>query len=131
MVVSSGQIVYDGDHTRTAVSSITCRPMPGDASAGYLSAPGRMGPHLAAARVETSEPDGEHEHGKPIVFEFDISVPEPRQGLCFSFQVVNGDSLPVCHFWLLSSDNAFGSTVGMTACGARCRGRACTWERII
>jgi len=111
LVISAGRVAYDGD-TRTAVWQ---HYMPIEASkiGGNYVAPGCAGPHLASAIVETSDAGGEHSHGKPIAFEFHIAVPTPCQGLCFSFQVVNEDSVPVCHFWLLNSDYAFGATAGV------------------
>jgi lipopolysaccharide transport system ATP-binding protein len=112
LVLSAGQIEYDGD-TRTAVAEHYMPEETAGLSVSYASAPGRTGPHLASVHVETSEPSGEHDHGKPISFRFEISVPSPCPGLCFSFQVLNEHSTPVCHFWLLSSDAPFGSTTGV------------------
>jgi lipopolysaccharide transport system ATP-binding protein len=112
LVVSAGRVEYDGN-TRTAISQ---HYMPVEASTidgNYVAASGRTGPHLASAFVETSDLGGQHGHGKPIAFGFHIAVPTPCQGLCFSFQVVNEDSVPVCHFWLLNSDEAFGATAGV------------------
>jgi lipopolysaccharide transport system ATP-binding protein len=110
VVISAGQVVYDGD-TRTAISEHYMPPaLVGEK---YVAAAGRTGPHVVSAFVETSDPGGEHTHGKPITFEFHIAVPMPCQGLCFAFQVVNEDSVPVCHFWLLNSDYSFGATEGI------------------
>src|SRR5262249_29742627 len=44
-----------------------------------------------------------HRWGQPITFEFALQVTEPREGMCFSFQVVNDLQQPVCHFWLFDS----------------------------
>lgn len=112
MALSNGEIAYDGD-TRTAILEYYG---PDDGGAGetlYVAPAGKKGPHVAQARVETSGPGGDHDHGKPLVFEFDIAVPGPCPGLCFSFQVVNDDSVPICHFWILNSDVAFGATAGV------------------
>jgi lipopolysaccharide transport system ATP-binding protein len=112
LVISAGRVAYDGD-TRTAISQhyMPVEAAPVDGS--YTAAADRIGPHLASAFVETSDPGGEHGHGKPVAFHFDIAVPTPCRGLCFSFQVVNEDSVPVCLFWLLNSNNAFGATAGV------------------
>lgn len=112
MVVSSGQIVYDGD-TRTAISQYYVPDDEADTDAAYLAGPGKAGPHVACARVETSDQAGGHDHGKPLAFEFDVVVPTPSRGLCFSFQVVNEGSVPICHFWILDSQNPFGATAGV------------------
>jgi lipopolysaccharide transport system ATP-binding protein len=112
IVLSAGQIAYDGD-TRTAITQY-CMPVEAaTVNASYVAYSPRPGPHVACAHVETSGPRGDHDHGKPVVFEFDIAVPTPCRGLCFSFQVVNDDSVPVCHFWILNSDNPFGAAAGL------------------
>jgi lipopolysaccharide transport system ATP-binding protein len=112
LVISGGRVAYDGD-TRTAISQHYRPVEAAHVDGNYVAAAGRTGAHLASAFVETSDPGGEHSHGKPIAFEFHIAVPTPCPGLCFSFQVVNEDSIPVCHFWLLNSDYAFGATAGI------------------
>jgi len=112
IVLSSGQTAYDGD-TRTAISQYYQPVEPAAVDASYMACRRRTGPHVACARVETSGPRADHDHGKPVVFEFDVAVPTPCRGLCFSFQVVNDDSVPVCHFWFLNSDNPFGATAGV------------------
>jgi lipopolysaccharide transport system ATP-binding protein len=112
LVLSGGQLEYDGD-TRTAISEHYMPVEVDNLQASYVAPIGRNGPHLAYACVETSDPSGDHDHGKPVAFDFHVAVPAPCKGLCFSFQVVNEDSVPVCHFWLLDSDTAFGSTAGV------------------
>jgi lipopolysaccharide transport system ATP-binding protein len=112
LVISAGRVAYDGD-TRTAIWQHYMPVETAHVDGNYVAAAGRTGPHLASAFVETSDPGGEHGHGRPIAFEFHIAVPTPCRGLCFSFQVVNEDSVPVCHFWLLDSDYAFGATAGI------------------
>jgi len=112
MVLSRGQTIYDGD-TRTAISGYYIPAESARVGAAYVASAGTAGPHVARGFVETSSANGDHDHGKPITFEFDIAVPVPCGGLCFSFQVVNEDSVPVCHFWILNSDNAFGATAGV------------------
>ncbi len=111
MLLSDGQAIFDGD-TRGAISSY----LPTAAEDGkicYVAREGILGPHVASARVQTSTGNGDHDYGKPIAFEFDIEVPEPCAGLCFSFQVINEDSVPICHFWILNSDVEFGATTGI------------------
>jgi hypothetical protein len=53
-----------------------------------------------------------HRWGQPITFEFVLRVVEPRQGLCFSFQVVNELQQPVCHFWLLDPQAPYRQRAG-------------------
>ena len=112
LIISAGGVAFDGN-TRTAISQYNSSTQSADGDRQYVAAPGRTGPHLASAVVETSDPGGEHGHGKPIAFEFHIAVPSPCRELCFSFQIVNEDSVPICHFWLLNSDCEFGATAGI------------------
>lgn len=111
MLLAGGQVVFDGD-VRSAIS----RYLPVAAEDGeicYVARERITGPHVGSARVETSSGNGDHDYGTPIAFEFDIEVPEPCTGLCFSFQVINEDSIPICHFWLLNSDSPFGAKAGV------------------
>jgi lipopolysaccharide transport system ATP-binding protein len=112
LVISGGNVAYDGD-THTAISQYYMPIEAATVNGSYVAAARGTRPHLASAFIETSDPGGEHGHGKPITFEFLIAVPTPCQGLCFSFQVVNEDSVPICHFWVLNSEYAFGATPGI------------------
>ena len=112
LVISGGRVDFDGD-TRAAIWQHYMPTETAHIDGNYVSAASRTGPHVASAFVKTSDPAGEHGYGKPLAFEFDIAVPTPSRGLCFSFQVVNEDSVPICHFWLLNSDHDFGATPGV------------------
>ena len=68
--------------------------------------------YVASARVHTSSPHGQHDWGRPIAFEFVLHIGQPRDSLCFSFQVVDDLDRPVCHFWLLEQDLPFRSRRG-------------------
>jgi hypothetical protein len=69
----------------------------------YQAAPGNDRNHIAWARVHTSEANGLHQCGQPIVFEFALHVAEPKESMCFSFQVVDDSQQPICHFWLFDA----------------------------
>jgi lipopolysaccharide transport system ATP-binding protein len=66
----------------------------------YRAAPDRAEPHVAAARVKTSDAFGEHVCGRPITFEFAVKLDRELDGVCFAFQVLDGGDRPVCYFWL-------------------------------
>ena len=59
--------------------------------------------HIAWAQVHSSSAIGLHRWGQPISFEFALQVTEPREGMCFSFQIVNELQQAICHFWLFDS----------------------------
>ncbi len=113
VVLSGGTVLFNGD-TRTAISRHYMPTDNGEKNARYVAPISKPNPHVVSANVLGigNGSSSDHEHGKQMVFEFDIFVPSPRRELCFSFQVLNEDSVPVCHFWLLSSDGSFGARAG-------------------
>ncbi|HEU5400621.1 MAG TPA: ABC transporter ATP-binding protein [Terriglobales bacterium] len=112
LVLSGGSVAFNGD-TRTAISRYYMPSVSGEKSGRYIApVRSREEAHVISANVLGASSSSNHEHGKPLVFEFDVFVPSPRRELCFSFQVVNEDSVAVCHFWFLSSDRPFGGTPG-------------------
>src|ERR671932_649604 len=42
--------------------------------------------------------------GQPITFEFALHVADPKESMCFSFQVVDDIQQPICHFWLFDEE---------------------------
>lgn len=112
LLLEGGTVAFDGD-TRTVISQYTATAEEDHGEAVYQASSGRVGAHVTSARVETSQPNGLHGWGQPIVFEFEIAVPEPCRGMCFSFQIINENAAAVCHFWLLDTEMAFGATAGI------------------
>jgi lipopolysaccharide transport system ATP-binding protein len=79
----------------------------------YTAPSNADGDHLARVSILTSESFGEHICGRPITFEFDLSISEAREGICFSFQVVDREHRPVCYFWLFDRSNDFCKKTGL------------------
>ena len=129
LVLSAGQVRFDGD-TRTAITQYYLPAETCSNDATYVAPLGQAGPHLMSARVKTSGPTGDHDHGEPVGFEFEMAVPRPCQGLCFSFQVVNEfSSLSVtsgCSIQITLSVRRQGC-IGY---GVRSLARVYTWELI-
>jgi lipopolysaccharide transport system ATP-binding protein len=113
IMLERGQIVFHG-RTAEGIAKYTAGVF-GEKSLGqpYKAPLGRAGVHVAAARVETSEDFGEHVCTKSIAFEFDIRIPDNREGICFSVQVCDENSRPVCHFWLLDRGRDFQDGPGI------------------
>ncbi|MDB5311161.1 MAG: transporter related protein [Gemmataceae bacterium] len=87
----------------------------GDRALGqsYVAPAAKDGVYLATAQVRTSEPFGEHICGRPITLDFEVRVDGPRDGLCFSVQVVDETNRPVCYFWLLDRSDDFRHGAGV------------------
>ncbi len=110
LLLNDGKCVSDG-RTQDVLALYTAQ-REGRRKAAYENRESPRENHIRSASVITSEEGGVHHWGKPICFEFEIEVVEPRESMCFSFQVVNGDQLPVCHFWLFDSDYNYGKRAG-------------------
>ncbi len=112
IILVQGQCRFDGP-TSAALTAYNALYASGPAEAARYEAPPRMmGNHMLAARVQTSELYGVHRWGESIVFEFTLQVPEPREGLSLSIQVVNNLQQPVCHFWHLNADAPYQRQAG-------------------
>jgi lipopolysaccharide transport system ATP-binding protein len=107
LLLDRGRVIFRGP-TGEGVARYTAGVFGGGTlGEPYCPVRERDGVHLACARVITSEPSGEHICGRPIAFEFELQVGEPRDGLCFSFQVQDELGRPACHFWLLDRGQDF------------------------
>jgi lipopolysaccharide transport system ATP-binding protein len=113
ILLEQGQVVFRGQ-TPEGVARYTAGVF-GEQSLGqpYKAPPKKTGVHLAAVRVLTSSPHGEHICGQPIQCEFDLRISEEREGLCFSFQVCDEMNRPACHFWLLDCGADFRQGPGV------------------
>lgn len=63
--------------------------------------------YLAEARVVTSEDSGLHEFGNPLAFEFVLHIGEPRDSLCFVFDVVDNLGRPITQMLLSDASLPF------------------------
>ena len=83
ILLEGGRVRFQGP-TRDGVARYTAGVF-GEHHLGkpYLARPGKSGEHVTTARVETSEPFGEHICGQPITFEFDVWLPDRRDGHLF------------------------------------------------
>ena len=107
ILLEGGRVLFNGP-TPESIARYTAGVFGERAlSNSYQTRPGKTGVHLATARVVTSGTFGEHVCGQPITFEFDVWLPDHLDGICFSFQVCDGSSRPICHFWLLDRSTEF------------------------
>ncbi|KYC37758.1 ABC transporter [Scytonema hofmannii PCC 7110] len=107
ILLSKGQVQYDGN-TEQAVRLYLAGQKLVDEQPAYYEAPlTKTGNHVGWARVHTSEGDGFHCWGKPIIFEFALHVTHPHESLWFSFQVISAFQQPICIFWFCEPDAPF------------------------
>jgi lipopolysaccharide transport system ATP-binding protein len=112
LVLDRGACVFDGPTAEGVAHYRAMQTAHSDSAAAYRAPRGSGGNYLAAARALTSEPGGVHRCGQPIRFEFDLEIPEPASGLCFSFQVIDADERTVCHLWCFDRDARFRRDAG-------------------
>ena len=103
LVLAHGECQFDGPTPEGVHRYITTQIQHPGRPAYYEGIPRTDRSHIAWAQVHTSSESGLHQWGQPIAFEFALQVAEPREGMCFSFQVVDDLQQPICHFWLFDS----------------------------
>lgn len=114
ILLSKGNVQFDG-HTNKAIQLYIAGSKVSDEQPAYYEAPaGKTGNYIAWARVHTSEEQGVHCWGKPIVFEFAINVTQPHESLCFSFQVLNEFQQSICIFWNFDDQLPFRREAGLS-----------------
>jgi lipopolysaccharide transport system ATP-binding protein len=106
-LLEAGRISYQGPSAEAVRRFLANGRAELDAGPCYLASKGKQGHFLRRAAVHTSEPGGEHRWGQPIQFEFEFQLDEPRDGLCFSFQIIDETERPMTHFWLLDRTDLF------------------------
>ncbi len=108
ILLSKGGIQFDG-HTDKAIQLyLAAQQVPGERPAYYQSLlKPSHGNYIEWARVKTSEGEGIHGWGKPIIFEFALHIEQPNEGLRFSFQVVNQLEQSMCIFWIFNPQAPF------------------------
>jgi lipopolysaccharide transport system ATP-binding protein len=113
VMLEQGRVAFHGS-TAQGIARYTLGVF-GEKSLGqpYIAPAGKTGVHVAAARVETSDELGEHVCTRSLALEFDIQIPDHRDGICFAVQVCDDASRPVCHFSLLDRGKDFQQGPGV------------------
>lgn len=113
ILLSKGNIQFDGN-TDKAVRLYIAGSKASNKQPAYYQAPlNKTGNHIAWARVHCSEGEGIHCWGEPITFEFALDIPDPRDSLSFSFQVINELEQPICIFWLFDPKVPYRREAGL------------------
>lgn len=79
----------------------------------YMDASVSESPRIAKVEIATSEPNYVHVCGKPITFEFWISLPQQLRNGAFSLQIVNSMDQPIVHCWIFNSETPVFQKAGM------------------
>ncbi|WP_013334331.1 polysaccharide ABC transporter ATP-binding protein [Gloeothece verrucosa] len=112
ILLSKGSILFDGN-THQAVHLYTAGVRDQAESTYYQAPVTKKGNYLAWAQVHTSEDYGIHSWGEPINFEFAFHISQPKDSLCFSFQILNEIEQAVCIFWFFDSQAPFRQEPGL------------------
>lgn len=86
---------------------------------GVYQSTSTRSPRVDRVEIKTSRANQVQISGEPLELEFTIEHGRPRQGLCFSFQLINQFGAPATHCWVYDQDQAFGRAGGRTV--LRCR----------
>jgi lipopolysaccharide transport system ATP-binding protein len=110
--LNSGELVFSGE-TDKAVQLYLAQAA--DKQGTFESKPRSDDkPHLAFARVHTSEPGQVQTAGKSMVIEFRLVHSRPIRGACFSFVIVNQFQQRATHIWLYDEEQPWGRSSGVT-----------------
>jgi lipopolysaccharide transport system ATP-binding protein len=110
LVLESGSIVFDG-----TVPDATARYLAKGTDATVYDADAqqnRSTPHIRKAEVLTSEANGLHRFGEPLLVKVCIRHQAPMGRGCFSFQIVNQYQQAVVHAFAYNPDVHFGERSG-------------------
>jgi lipopolysaccharide transport system ATP-binding protein len=112
ILLDEGSVVVDGS-VATAISSYLSRTTRKAAETTYLRQADIQTdhPHMVKAQVLTSDPNGVHRFGEPLVIKFWIQCPVPKKNVSFAFQIYNQFQTAVIHSSYYQS-KMFGSRLG-------------------
>jgi lipopolysaccharide transport system ATP-binding protein len=99
-----GQISFDGN----TASGIRAYQMEGANGGWMYTASDESWPvYVKEASVITSESNGIHNFGKPLIFEFRIACSEKIRNATFSFQLFDAFNKAIVHAWVFDSQYEF------------------------
>ena len=61
-------------------------------------------PRVDRVEIKTSRPNDVQISGEPMEIHFTIEHGNPREGVCFSFQLINQFGAPAAHCWVYDQD---------------------------
>jgi lipopolysaccharide transport system ATP-binding protein len=95
--LKEGKISYVGD-TNTAITKYL--EDTGSKKGSYAAQERPMDrPHISSVRVQTSEPNNFHIHGKPLKVTIRVFTPRSLKDASLSFQIINQQGQPYIHLW--------------------------------
>lgn len=113
IMLSQGQKYFEGRTDQALMTYLLLEKKNADQSGYYTAPSGQTGNFLSQVQIKTSEGQGIHQWGKPILFEFLLNIDHPQESLCFAFQVLNAQQQNICHFMICDSQSSFGRQKGL------------------
>lgn len=98
LLLEKGKIITNGPTAETIQTYYKSKE---DTSLEYDNPKISGQPYIKHIRTLTSDPHNIHIHGKTLKIEFTVTVPEKKDKLALSFQVMNQELRPVLHFWVV------------------------------
>jgi len=80
----------------------------------YCASTPREGAHIESIQLYTSESPGVQGLGSPMSVDVTLVHPEPIDGACFSFQIVNQRQQSAIHAWAYHTEHSFATAPGKT-----------------
>jgi lipopolysaccharide transport system ATP-binding protein len=112
LVLKGGEVALDGKTGDAVKAFVRMMNDGGDLGSSYENRSGPPDNRVASFRVLTSETGGVQVWARPLTYEVTLRIAQPLASLGFSFQVVDGQGRPVCHYWLVDPDLPFRSKAG-------------------
>jgi lipopolysaccharide transport system ATP-binding protein len=113
VILSTGEIQFDGRTEHATMLYLQADRAHLEKPAYYEALSKKQGNHISWVNVHTSEPDGLHRWGTPITFEFALNINDPRESICFAFQIVNLKQENICHFQICDAEKQYGRRAGI------------------
>ena len=73
---------------------------------GIFQSKSVQSPRVDRVEIKTSRPNQVQISGEPLELQFTIEHGQPRNGMCFSFQIINQFGAPAGHCWVYDQDQA-------------------------
>lgn len=112
ILLRQGSIQLDGSTDRAVTLNLAEGKNSSDI--GFYKAPvSKLDNYLKEAYIHTSEEMGIHIWGKQIIFEFQMCIHEPQEGLCFSFQIIDEHKQAIGHYSIFDYQISYGREAGI------------------
>jgi len=102
LLLEKGKIIFQGN-TEDTINAYHKKKE--EVSLEYVNIKLSSKPQINGIRIITSEPYNIHIHGKPLKIEIEINVPENKEKLALSCQLMNTKMQSTLHFWIVDGNS--------------------------